>query len=106
MIHRITGHPVEPPWDRVALVAFGLLAMGAGVYSALAAWFPSLRARWKGTQVVVGPVASVGFGLAFVSMGVILAGGGALPEEVRLALLVVFLAGFGSVTIGWFVDQR
>lgn len=106
MIHGITGHPLEPPWDRVPSVAFGLLAVAAGVYCALAAWFPSLRARWKGTQIVVGPLASVGFALASLSMGVVFVGGGVLPGEVRLALLVVLLAGFGSVAIGCFIDHR
>ena len=79
--------------------------MAMGVYSALSVWFPGLRGRWKGARIPAGPMVAMGFGLMFVSGGVLLAGNSTFPAEVRHALLVVALAGFGGAAIGWVVER-
>jgi surface polysaccharide O-acyltransferase-like enzyme len=83
-----------------------LLAVAAGLYSALGIWFPRMRLKWKGTQVSSGILGCVGFALFFISIGAIFLVADSIPERQRIWIILPPMFGWILVALGYALDMR
>jgi hypothetical protein len=90
----------------IFVTAWGIVAVAAGAYGLLGAWFPRFRGRWKGSDRVVAPLSSAGFGLFFLCLGLAALCGGSTPRPVGKVLVVLAVSGWILVFVGAALDAR
>ncbi len=100
----------------VLRVIWGILAVIGGVYVALGIWLPSLRGQWGGVftgkpkgdrdRVRGGAVSSAGFGLLFISLGLISLSGDVMPKPLGAGLVACVFAAFFLIIGGWLLDSH
>jgi hypothetical protein len=83
-----------------------VLAIVCGVFSALGIWFPRLRAHWKGTSMVCGPVTCAGGAVFFLSLGTVFLCVEAVPERYRTWFALPVIIGWILGSIGRMLDAR
>lgn len=96
----------------LARTLFGILAIIGGVYCALGIWFPGRRGRWGGgiitgtakTNIVIGPISCAGFALLFISTGLMLLYGDAIPKSYRIGLSLCLPFSFILAVVGRTLD--
>src|ERR1041385_1548270 len=94
-------------------VTFGIFAIIGGV----CALFGIVRGVWGGgfggaapkdhrDRVQVGAVSSAGFGLLFISLGLVSLCGDAMPKSFGVGLVAIVFAAFFLIIGGWLLDSR
>jgi len=91
---------------KIFVPIFAVLFIAMGIYSALGAWLPRLRANWKGTNQPVPPLSCAGFGLFFICLGLIMLAGDSISKPVTLALLILGISGWILIAGGAALDAR
>jgi hypothetical protein len=84
----------------------GIPMIAAGVFAALGIWLPRLRARWRSTRTVCGPVSCAGFALVFMSMGFAFLCAEAVPQGQRNWFGLPMILGVMLVLVGGARDRR
>ena len=72
-----------------------------GIYALMAAFNPSIRLKWEGSQIVTGTVSNLGFAVVFVSFGIFYAIPIHNQDNVLIGLVVL---AFLTVLIGRYLD--
>jgi hypothetical protein len=83
-----------------AALAVGLLGLGEAVSNS------GSPAKWRGSDVKVGRLASFAFGMGWCAMGVAFLGYDVLPERYLVWAAVVVLASFALGLLGMWIDGR
>jgi hypothetical protein len=84
----------------------GILAMAAGVFSALGICFPRFRQRWAGISMKRGAVSCAGFSVFFLSFGVLWLCIDRVAERYRAWFIFPIILGCILITIGYVLDWR
>jgi hypothetical protein len=96
------------PLGEPSAVSLGLMLLVTGLFSlrGAAGKAEAERGRWKRSNVRVGRLSALGFGVIFCAIGAAFLGSARLPEQVALWLLPATVAGAALILVGQSLDVR